>query len=107
MKLKIIDVTTVVLIALGISLTVLTFLAMRGQSVDVHHIQAIVPADASGKSQIKLSKVRPFVRNFVEEVSRDAKQRGLGESSEEKKNKMVESIIAGMKAQGAYDFVDN
>ena len=63
-------------------------------------------AAAAEKPQLKLSEVRPRIERLVEEISQDAKEHGIGEPNREDKSKLVESIIANMKARGTYDFVE-
>jgi hypothetical protein len=76
---------------------------VHSRSSNVPHIQATVSA---GKPQIKLSELRPALRLYVEDVSHSAREHGMEELSQEQKNKLIETIIADMEAQGTYEFVE-
>jgi hypothetical protein len=63
-------------------------------------------AAAAEKPKLKLSEVRPAVERLVEEASHGVEKLGLRKLSRGDKAEMVESIIARMKEQGTYDFVE-
>ncbi len=59
----------------------------------------------SGRPQVKLSQAKPKVIELVDTLARNAKEHGV-EISQDKKNEMVDDILAKMEAQGTYAFVD-
>jgi hypothetical protein len=58
------------------------------------------------KPQVRLSEMRPAVMEYVERMSKSAKEQIGIEFSKEKKIEMVNIILSDMEAQGIYDFVD-
>jgi hypothetical protein len=70
----------------------------------LHH--AAMAQQTHGKPEVKLSKLRPVVKRYVEQLSEThEKNTGTGFSEEEKK-KMIEKAIARLKAQGFYTYID-
>jgi hypothetical protein len=60
----------------------------------------------SDKPKVKLSELMPALTLDVEQMARTAKERTGIQLTEDQKAKMVNAMLAEMKAQGTYDFVD-
>ena len=60
----------------------------------------------SGKPQVKLSEMRPSVKEYVERMAQTTKEQTGIELSKEKQAEIVNIILSKMETQGTYDFVD-
>jgi hypothetical protein len=71
-----------------------------------------VPADVAlaqqrpGRAEVKLSEAKPLVKQYVESISKAAKEHTGIEFSEEQKTEMVNTILSKMEVQGTYAFID-
>jgi hypothetical protein len=60
----------------------------------------------SGKAVVKISELRPIVKQYVDDLSEEFKKHTGVEFSPEKKSWMVEDTISKMEAQGFYAYID-
>jgi hypothetical protein len=63
-------------------------------------------AQESSKPEVKVSQARPIVTEYVEKLSAASKANGGDEFSAQRKAEIVDSILATMKDQHVYNFVD-
>ena len=63
-------------------------------------------AQEAVRPEVKLSKAKPIIREYVEKMAADSKMNTGADLTEEQKNQLVDSIVRNMEAQHIYAFVD-
>jgi hypothetical protein len=69
-------------------------------------VLASAVAQEAPKPEIKISEAKPIIREYVEKMAADARKNSGVEFTAEQKAQLVDSIIANMKGQHIYAFVD-